>query len=511
MKKKAKHPFSSVISVNPHKESYFSGSSKFLFKNNSPKYDKDQYAISYLNTKNFITSQISISKNIPDEDIYDAIYNKVYDELALDQALNYQIEFIETFNSPNENNNNFLVFIVDPSELKKTFANVVSKIKYIDTIIPSPLLLKSLYQKNIIESNGVDAFIYFQENDASITIYREKEFLYTKSINFSFLQMHERFCELYGERVLYEDFIDFLSNSNLKDTQSDFKEYFIKLYKEIFAHINDILTYVKRAYDVKKIEHIYIDLQMQTITKLDEMSEVELGVKSSSYDFNYIFKSDDSYIDQLHFLMHLYTTLSKEERYNCNFTTFHRPPKFVQRQSGKLFIFCAASFVIAFLYPFTYWSLAYAQNLQYELLYAEYTELHNMKITREAIIKNKEADKTNLSALLDKEQEDYAQKKATLIKIHDVKVNYPMKAKLLTMFTKDLNKFTIKVNSIAYDEDKDKKTFTLNLLSKKDKEITQMIEYLTKAYEGKYDFSLRRIELKNEPNQYFSELKVLIL
>jgi hypothetical protein len=86
-----------------------------------------------------------------------------------------------------------------------------------------------------------------------------------------------------------------------------------------------------------------------------------------------------------------------------------------------------------------------------------------------------------------------------------------MKAKHLTMFTKDLNKFTIKVNSIAYDENKDKKTFTLNLLSKKDKEITQMIEYLTKAYEGKYDFSLRRIELKNEPNQYFSELKVLIL
>ncbi|EQB40646.1 hypothetical protein M947_02225 [Sulfurimonas hongkongensis] len=513
MKKKTKHSFSSVISVNPYNESYFSGASSFLSQNNSPKYAKDQYAISYLNTKSFITSQISISKNISDEDLYDAINSKVYDELALDQAVSYKIQFIETFNSLDENDRNFHVFIVDPLEIEETFANVVSKIKYIDTIIPSPLLLKSLYEKEIVESNGVNAFIYFQENDASITIYNEQEFLYTKSINFSFLQMYERFCELYGERVLYEDFMDFLSNHNLKDTLSDYKDYFIKLYKEIFANISDILTYVKRAYELKKIEHIYIDSQVQTITKLDEMSEVELGVESSSYEFDYGLKSDNIYIDQLHSLMHIYATLPKEHKYNCNFTPYHRPPEFMQRESGKLVILSVASFIIAFLYPFTYWTLTYAQNLQYELLKAEYAELHNIKITREAIIKNKEADKAKVFALLKKQKDNYAEKKATLVKIHDVKVNYPMKAKLLSMFTKDLNKFRIKVDSITYkeDEDKNKKIFTLNLISKKDKKITQMVEYLTKVYEGKYDFFLRRIELKNDPNQYFSELKVVIL
>ena len=511
MKKKAKHPFSSVISVNPDKECYFSCASSFLSQDSSPKYDKDQYAISYLNTKNFITSHISISKNISDNDLYDAINNKIYDELALDQAVSYQIQFIETFNSLDENNRNFHVFIVNPLEIENTFTNVVSNIKYIDAIIPSPLLLKSLYEKEILNSNGVNAFIYFQENDASITIYNEQEFLYTKSINFSFLQMHERFCELYGERILYEDFMDFLSNHNLKDTLSDYKEYFIKLYKEIFANISDILTYVKRAYELKTIEHIYIDFQVQTITKLDEMSEVELGVESSSYEFDYGFTSDGIYIDQLHSLMHIYTILPKDQKYDCNFTPYHRPPEFMQRQSGKLLILSVASFVIAFLYPFTYWILTYAQNLQYEILETKYKELHNIKITREAIIKNKEADKAKIFTLVKKEKEDYAEKKATLIKIHDVKVNYPMKAKLLSIFTKDLNKFAIKVNSIAYNEDKDKKTFTLNLFSKKDEKITKMIEYLTKVYKGRYDFSLRRIELKDEPNHYFSELKVFIL
>ncbi|EDZ61662.1 hypothetical protein SMGD1_2298 [Sulfurimonas gotlandica GD1] len=511
MSKKTEHSFSSVISVNPYKDTYLSGISSFLSQTNSPEFSKEQYAISYLNTKGFINSQISISKNIPEEDLHDAINNKVYDELALDQAVTYQIQFIETFNSLDEDNRNFHVFIIDPLTIEETFSIVTSKIKYIDTIIPSPLLLKSLYEKEIIETGGVHCFIYFQENDAFITVYSEKEFLYTKSINYSFLQMHERFCELYGERVEFENFIEFFSEHNLKETNSDYKEYFIKLYKEIFANANDILTYVKRAYELEKIEHVYIGSQIQTVTKLDEMTEVELGIKSSNFEFNYGFESDGAYIDQLHALMHIYTTLPKDEKYDCNFTTYHRPPKFMQRESGKIILLSVASLVLAFMYPVTYWVLTYAQTLQYDLLSTEYTELHNIKITRQATLKNREADKAKVLTLLDKEIKDYSEKKATLIKIHDVKVNYPMKAKLLSVLTKDLNKFNINIDSLSYKEDEKLKTFTLNLISEKDKKITEMIEYLTKIHEGKFNFSLEHIEFKEKSKKYFSELKVSIL
>lgn len=509
MNKKAKHSFSSVLSVNPYKESYFSTISSSISQNYSPKYSKSQDTISCLNSKSFITSQISISKNIADIDLYDAISSKVYDELALDQTLNYKIESIEILKSTNEDERSFNVFVANPIDIENIFTPVISKIKYIDTILPSALLLKSLYQKNILDSNGVDAFIYFLQNDASITIYNQQEFLYTKSINFSFLQMHERFCELYGERVLYEDFMDFFTKHNLRETNSDYKTSLIKLYKEIFANIGDILTYVKRAFELDAVEHIYIDSQVQTITKLYELSEAELGVYSCSFEFDYGFKSDGIYIDKIHSLMHLYTTLPEDKRYNFNFTIFPRPAEFMQRHSSKLLLVSAASLVLAFLYPLTYWTLTYVQDLQYNLLKSEYEELHIAKITREAIIKSKETKKIEIFALLKKEKDDYSEKKATLIKIHDVKVNYPMKAKLIAMFTKDLNKFTIKVDSIAYDEVE--KTFTLNLLSQKDKQITQMLEHLTKTYETKYDFSLRRIELKESPERYFSELRVVIL
>ncbi|MBU1659023.1 hypothetical protein KKG72_08240 [bacterium] len=511
MKKTKQSSFSSVISVNPYKNTYFSGISSFLTQTNSPQYSKDQFAISYLNTKGFINSQITITKNIPQEDLYDAIFNKVYDDLALDQAITYQIQFIETFNNLDENNRHFHVFIVDPITIDEVFNETVNKIKYLDIIIPSPLLLKSLYSREIIDNNGVHCFVYFQENDTFISVYSEQEFLYTKSIKYSLIQMHERFCEIYGERIEYKDFIHFLSTHNLKDTLSDYKETVIKLYKEIFANINDILTYVKRAYNIPKLDHLYIGMQISTVTKLDEMAEVELNLKCSNFEFDYGFESHSAYIDQLHALMHIYASLPETEKYKCNFTTFIRPPKFIQRESGKLIIISAASLLIAFIYPLTYWVLTYAQTIQYELMQLEYTEVHNIKTTREATIKNREADKSKVLTLLSQEKQDYTDKKNTLIKIREVKVLYPMKAKLLSLLTSDLNKFNINLESLSYSEKDNIKKFSLDLVASEDKKITQLLEYLTKTHEGKFIFSLEKISFDKESKKYFSELKVKIL
>lgn len=514
MSNKEQHSFSSIVSVNPYKDTYVNAVSSFLNETSSPVYTKNQYTTSYINTKGFINSQISISKNIPDEDLYDAIFNKVYDEVGLDQAITYYIQYIELFDSLDEENRVFHVFIVDPIVVEDVFKNAVEKIKYIDNIIPSPLLLKALYSKNIIEDSGVHCFIYFQENDTFLTIYNEKEFIYTKSISYSFLQMHERFCEIFGEQVEYDDFLNFLSNENLKTTTSNYKEPIIKLYKEIFANVNDILTYVKRALDIEKVDNIYIDSQVPMITKLDEMAEVELSIKSNAFDFDYGFETSDSNIDHLHMLMHLCTTLAKEDIYQCNFTTYHRPPKFVQRDSGRAILLAAASLILAFIYPVSYWTLTYAQDLQYTLLEEEYREVHNIKITREATIKNKEADRDKVSKLLEAEKAEYLDKKNTLIKIHDVKVNYPMKAGLLHKLTKDLNRYRVKLETIAYNEDgADKKLqqLKLGLVSSKDKKITDLVKYLTNVYEGKFHFSLEEISYEEDTKLYFSEVKVDLL
>ena len=512
MSTNTQHSFSSVISVNPYKNTYVSGVSSFLNENNSASFSKEQFAISYLNTKDFISAQIEISKNIPEEDLPDAISNKAYDELALDQAIEYHIQYIEIFNNFDEENRHFHVFIADPIEIAQTFENVVDTIKYIDVIIPAPLLIKSLYSKEIIDTSGVHCFLYIQENDAFIAVYSEREFIYTKSIKYSLIDMHERFCELYGERIDYDSFINFYANHSLKETHSDYKEYFIKLYKDLFANVNDILTYIKRAFEIENFEHVYVGSQLDTVTKLDEMLEVELNIKTSEFDFNYGYENDaDHYIDQLHVLMHLYTTVPEDERYQCNFSTYNRPPAFLKRQSGKLISLAIVSLIVSFAYPVTYWSLNYAQSLQKDILQQQYREIHNTKITREATIKNKEADKSKYLKLINNEEKEFANKKNTLTSIHRVKVDYPMKAKLISILTKDLNRYNVKMESILYAEKDNIKTFTLNLASKKDRRITKFIEYMTAKYDGKFKFSLEKIKYEEDYKVYKAQLKVVIL
>ncbi|QOP40920.1 hypothetical protein [Sulfurimonas marina] len=502
------HTFSSVLSVNPYKETYFKGVSSFLSEEKAPEYSKEQLVISYLNTKEFINAQIEISKNIPDEDLYDALSNKAYDELALDQAVEYKIQYVESFSSLDEENRHFHVFIVDPLDITNTFAPVVESVKYIDVIIPVPLLIKSLYVKEIVNNTGVHGYIYFQENDAFLTIYSEKEFIYTKSIKYSFVDMHERFCELYGERIDYDEFLKFFTQTNLKESESEYKTYIIKLYKELFANINDILTYTKRAFEIDKIDHIYIGSQIQTVTQLDEMIEAELNIQSSQFNFDYGFENNDTYVDQLHALMHLYSNLSQEDRYKCNFTEYKRPPRFIQRDSGRLITVIAASLALAFAYPITYWVLTYAQSLQKDLLQQKYNELHNTRVTREATIKNRLADKEKSLQLLTKEETEYNEKKNTLIKIHEVKVDYPMKAKLLATFTKEMSKFYVKATKTYYHEKDSKQILTIDLAAKTDRRITRLVEHLTKVYEGKYTFELEEILLNTDSKMYLSELKV---
>jgi hypothetical protein len=503
--------FTSVVSVDPYKREYFKGTASHLEKKLNPTYLKDQYVVSYLGAKSFISSLISVSKNIPEDDLPDIIENKVYEELALDMAISYKINYIEAYNNIDEANRFFHVFIVDPLTLDEDFQNAVEDIKYIDQIIPVALLFKTLYTKEILESHEVDCFIYLQENDAFLTIYSESEFVYTKSIKFSLKELHQHFCELLGEQVSFKLFSQLLSSEGLATTNKEYQQYLIKLFSETFVHINDVLTYVKRAYKIEKIDHIYIGSEFGQITGLDEYSQAYLAIKSSELNFDYGYTTEQNHLDQIHALMHLYTTMPSIQRYECNFSIFHRPPPFAKRASGKFILLTCAALAVGLLYPITNWSLSYAEAIRNNMLEKEYETVHNIRKIREETIKLKEKQKAEADKIEKAEESEYNSKKNTLIKIHEVKVNYPMKAKHLTYLTKDLNRYSVMLRSINYDENESNKTFVFSLSSPSDKKITELLEYLTKTKTNVYNFSLEHIDFDAKEKSYISELKVKLL
>lgn len=508
--------FTSVLSVDPYKSEYLKGTTSHLEKELDPSYSKNQFVISYLGSKSFISSLISISKNIPEDDIADIIENKVYEELALDMAIAYKINYIEAYNHVDEANRFFHVFVVDPLNLDEDFTRSIETIKYIDQIIPVALLLRTLYTKEILESSGIQCFIYFQDNDTFLTVYSEGEFVYTKSLKFSLKELHVRFCELLGEQISFEMFSQILSNDGFATSNKEYQQHLIKLFAETFLHINDIVTYVKRAFEIEKIDHIYIGSEIGLIAGLDEYSQTYLGIHSSEFDFNYGYTTEGP-LNQLHALMHLYTTMPSSQRYECNFSVYHRPPPFPKRESGKLILLTSAALAIALLYPITNWSLAYAETIRKGLLENEYNTIHGVKTTREANIKYKETQKAEADKVKKFEEDAYNNKKNTLIKIHEVKVDYPMKAKHLTYLTKDFNRYAVMLKSVHYNEGNETnetnatKTFTFSLSSTSDKKITELLEYLTKTKTDQYKFSLEHIDFDEKEKSYLSELKVDLL
>lgn len=513
MTKSKQETFSTVITANPYKGDWYVGALNTISGTTSPSYSKDQYAVSFLNTKSVISTLIGISKNVPEDDVHDALENKVYEELALDMAIEYHVKYIEAVHRNTEGERFYHVFVVDPLTLDQDFAQVVDTIKYIDQIIPAPLLLKSLYVKELISSSGTHCFIYFQENDAFFCVYSDQEFVYAKSLKFSLKQMHERFCELLGEQKIdLAAFEKILGSEGLGTADAEYQKNLIKLFGEIFFHISDVMTYTKRAYEIKKFDEIFIGSAAGVINGLDEYTQTYLGLKTTPFDFEYGFNTGDTKVDQIHLLMHLYGRLEEEERYDCNFTIFHRPPPFAKRDSGKFILITAASLALALLYPGVYWGLSYAEEFRHALLSKEYEQVHLEKTTREAAINLKLANKAAAQALLDEQRTSYKQKQDTLTQVHEKKVDYSMKAKIMADFTRSFNQYRVQLKNIAYNEENNgsTKTFTFGLVSSSTQNITALLKHLTDTKKGKYNFNLNLISYDEEAKSYLGELKAVI-
>ena len=425
-------------------------------------------------------------------------------------AVEYHIRYVEAIHRSTEGDRYFHVFVVDPLTLEQEYVKVIDTIKYIDQIIPVPLLLKSLYVKELIDSSDVHCFIYFQDNDAFFCIYNEQEFIYAKSLKFSLLQMHERFCELLGEQIDFNTFTTMLASDGLNISTPDYQKNLIKLFGEIFLHISDIMAYAKRAYDIKRFDEIFIGTSIGSILGLDEYAQTYLGLKTAPFNFEYGFNTNGANVDQIHQLMHLYGRLQAEERYNCNFTIFHRPPPFAKRESGKLILVVAASLAGALLYPGVYWGLSYVEEFHHAVLTDEYAQVHIDRNEREAIINLKTANKNAAQALLDEQKTAYKQKQDTLVQVHEKKVDYPMKAKIMADFTRSFNQYRVQLKTIAYSEDNISKTFTFGLTSTKTQDITALLKHLTDSKRNQYDFNLELISYNEEEKSYLSELKAVI-
>ena len=184
LKKKGEKKPKIVVSVDNYtnqnyalKANHLTAQKKISLKNN-------HIFITYLANKDMIIAPIEVGAGILDEDLDGAIENQAYDELGLDATVEYMIHHKEIEHSGD--GRHFQLFIIEKDKYIETFMELQKNIKYIDYIVPAPLLFESLYETGEIKKRAVDCFLYFSKYDTFVTFYRAGEYLYSKSLKFSF-------------------------------------------------------------------------------------------------------------------------------------------------------------------------------------------------------------------------------------------------------------------------------------------------------------------------------------
>ncbi|NPA28835.1 MAG: hypothetical protein GXO33_01460 [Epsilonproteobacteria bacterium] len=494
-----------ILSVNAYQSSYYLYADNTLSRLDKPKFEKKNLIVSSLASKDFISTLIEVSSNVPEEDLQDTIEIKTYEDLGLDQEIEYVIRFVEAPEMRTQDTRFFHVFVTEASVIFETYADVVDDIKFIDFILPRPLLIKNLYKRNILASAGVQGYLYFFKEDAFIALYQDGNYFYSKPIKFTLEHIFERFCELFGERVDEETFYNMLEEQGLKTSNIEYQDILMKLFSEIFMHVNDILTYAKRAYNLEKIDLFYIGSVIGPILGLNEYAQTYLGIEAMDFDFDYDIRHDDWYIDQFHYLS-VTEILSSDpqEIENLNFTLFYRPPPFPKRKSGQFILVSAAAILLALSVPIYNYVYDYYTKAAIVLLREKESKLRRITTALRNEIDALQKTKKSYQEKVAQEQEALVKKQKVLSAVYKKKVEYPMKATKIKQFADDMKPYRVKITKVTNHENE----FIFSLIAATDKQITEYIKHITDKYGDEIDADIDKIYKNSESNVYFGDLKV---
>jgi uncharacterized membrane protein YciS (DUF1049 family) len=496
--------YKNIITMNPYINSYYEYKNQEFKKLDTLTYNDKQFTIAYATNKDLIIAALDLGYDTDLEEIEDTIYMKAYEELGLDEEKEYVIHHQKA--NDDENSALYNVFISESEIIDSRLSPIVEEIKYVDLLIPAPLLYGTLYNNNILENRDAHCYIYFTMKDAFVTVYKDGQFIYSKSIEFSLEQVYDKYCALVGEKIDKEEFFEVLESEGLKTTNSVYQQNLMKLFGEVFLQINDIIIYTKRAYNIPSISKLFLGSVKSPIIGLGDYGYNYLGIPTFNLDFNFDIKNDEWYVDQLQYLMVKSGLDYLEGAKNIiNISTYHRPPVFTKRSSGQFILSVIGASLLAIGIPLGYMVPAYT-NEAYNLK----LNIDNQKLTREVkrykkILSDKQAiikvEKKKLKNL----QQVFELKAKTLTSIHEKKVNYNFKSNFLHTFAKDLKKYSVYVDKIVSHEDE----FTLHLLSSDEKFITKYIKYISKEYSLTIkNIDIKRIEIDDKDNFYRGILKV---
>ena len=502
--RKQEKTFQSIITIDNYNHRSYIYRNDELRPIGKLQFKRQNYYVSFVANKDMIIAPLSISRNIPEEDVAGALEDKAYDELGLDPATEYLFQYREITGVGE--GRQFQVFVLEKARYDEVFEDLKRETKYVDLVIPAPLLYQPLYESNMLERKKVHCFLYFTHYDTTLTFYRDGEYLYSKSIQYTLKHLYDRYCEIAGKTVDEKQFFRIFQKEGVKTTHLEFQQNLTRLFNEIFITINDIVIYTKRAYNIDVIDQMFIGSELGPISGVDEYAQNYLGLYSDSMMFDFKIRSDEWYVDQSHPLMVREAQQYIEEPEGVvNFTQNPRPPVFHKRASGQFILSLIAALLLASAYPLYYIVASYMIDLKNYQLSKQERQLGAEVQKYRSILGKKKAEIKRLDTQIAQLKKTYTAKEKTLISVYDKKVNYRLKSNQLAAFADELSRFGLHSEELVSEDDH----YAISILGENDRDITGLVKDITEKYAKEISrIDIERITADKNGSFYRGILKV---
>jgi len=321
----------SVIYINNDK--FFQKIDNNITKLEELKISTNDIITSSISIKDVITYTFKLPISTPKEQLTNEANIQFYDNAGLDLNKQYKTFFLI---KELKNEENYLIEAIAIEEhiLKDKFSKIVEKTNFIDYISLSVLCFSEFYELYQQEKKR-DAFVYLDNEQSFIAIYRDGEYLYSKTLNpLSPL--------LKTIDMDYSQFVELMIEKGVNKENYDLDDFLIaneidKFFSEYFMSINNRLSYGKNIFYLDNIDNIYFYTPF-TIKDIDTLKEFwEL----TGINFTVIPSEEINLLDKL-------TIYYNEKHYQdeINFSIFPRPPKFYKTKTFQLIMVILATFAI---------------------------------------------------------------------------------------------------------------------------------------------------------------------
>jgi len=336
-------------------------------KNFDKKIDKKSFIGSRVSYSDVILHSFKVPESMSDEELKTNVEIKMYDDAGLDLQKKYKITYTRK-ELDFEDSVLIEAFAIEVDRIADSLRSVLDKTKHIDFLALPFLSFTTLYRNKIIEAKN-DLFIYIDEHESFLSIYKDGKYLSTKSL--MNLEEIRNKLESAGVEITIDALKEHLFKKGLDASTYERGETTLfneleSIFSSILTKINDIVVYNRSVFGFEKVDRIFLSMQNGRLKGAREfienfgMGEVEVR------DFNVFRNKEDGNFFEKIVTSYVYDKLELKD-FRHNLTIFEREPAFYKKESGKIILI--ASFIVLF-------SLGYIGFIKFENI--ELQKQHDM-------------------------------------------------------------------------------------------------------------------------------------